>query len=633
MQVVDIGTPDTELPREGWWAVEGEAKAASALWGTFSLLIERDSARRRVQALYTRMYSNASPAAGAGEAGYVRMLPDGSLVLNVAQRVGTRALSRVIVNRPKAVVQTIGGNASLRRQARMLERFVDGEFYRLGMPKEALRVAEESMALGKGLLKVYRAPGPGGKSQAFIERTLTEEIVVDRVAGRYGKPQELYQVKFYPRNIDPGKLGVGKDDRDKVAAMLRSATAGGQWQLNGREAEADQVAVVEGWHLPDATWDGESDEGAGRHVVCLSNGPVVSEPWRYRYFPFVEMDWGKPLWGGFWGQGLVEQVAPLQFEINKLLLRIQQAMHLISVPRILCEAGSRIAPSQVSNQVAQLLHYVGTKPEFMVAQAMHPEVFQHIWQLYQRAMELAGDDDQPVPRQIRSGVGLTKAHAMQSLRLAGPIQAWDEFHCETARRIIDIYREIHAEEGFTAVLNRDKYTVEEVDWSEVDLADETYVMRVYPASALSQDPVSRQEQVTELLQNGLVSPETGARLLDFPDLEHEADLARAAADNIDRQIEAMVDEGEYQPPEPYQDLALAIKRAQATYNRIERDDPSEEREERMQLLRDYMNAAMELMKRAAAAAQAQMAPVALPPGTPPAPGPSGAPPMAAGGPV
>lgn len=627
-----------EPGRKRWWAEKDDAGQASALWGTFGLLREKDSARRRVQALYMRMYGDSDARGSAGtEMPFVRMLPDGSLTLQVAARVVQRALSRVIVNRPKAVFQTVAGNASLRRQARYLERFVDGEFYRLGVPKEALVVAEDAAALGKGLMKVYRAPGPGGKSRAFIERVQPLEITVDALAGRYGRPQEMYQVKFYPRDIDPGCLGVADEDQDRVAVMLAGADAGNNW-ADTRDPEADQVAVVEGWHLPDPTWDGESEEGAGLHVMALSNGCVFSEPWRYRYFPFVEMDWGKPLWGGFWGKGLIEQVAPLQLEINKNLLRIQQAMHLVSVPRILAEAGSRVTPSTVTNQIAQLLFYVGSKPEFMVAQAMHPEVYQHTWQLYQRAMELAGDDDQPVPRQIRSGVGLTKAHAMQSLRLARPIQAWDEFHRELATRIVDIYREIAADEGFTAVMHRDKYSVEEADWSEVDLDKETYVLRVYPASALSQDPVSRQEQVTELLQNGLVTPETGARLLDFPDLEQEADLARAAADNIDRQIEAMVDDGNYQPPEPYQDLALAIKRAQATYNRIERDDPSEEREDRLQLLRDYMNAAMELVQRAAmqaqaAAAPAPVAPGATPPGTPPAPGPAGASPLAAGGPV
>ena len=48
---------------------------------------------------------------------------------------------------------------------------------------------------------------------------------------------------------------------------------------------------------------------------------------------------------GFFGQGLAEQLQGLQLEINKTLRTIQVSMHLVSVPKQLVEASSKLVSS------------------------------------------------------------------------------------------------------------------------------------------------------------------------------------------------------------------------------------------------------------------------------------------------
>ena len=94
---------------------------------------------------------------------------------------------------------------------------------------------------------------------------------------------------------------------------------------------------------------------------------------------------------GFGGISLAEQLYPVQKEINSLCIRIQQSMHLLSVPLVFIQAGSKVAPSHIRNQPGTIIHYNGQPPVVYTPQAVHPEVFNHLDRLYQRAYEISGD--------------------------------------------------------------------------------------------------------------------------------------------------------------------------------------------------------------------------------------------------
>ena len=427
----DIVTTD-DRKRARWWEQGDDKEAAKVAWGEATILRDKDAGRRRRDYLFMRMYENCDPKSTWGTSGdFVRLLPDGRLALNVIQRVIDMAVARVVVNRPAPVYQTVGGNASLRRKARLLERFVDGEFYRMDLRPEATMALTDAACFGRGALKVYKTPGPGGVGQAVTERTFPGEILVDPLDGLYRKPRTMYQVKFYPRDIDPCSLGAAPEDRKRILDLMANASSSTQWEDFGRDPTVDQVEVLESWRLPDPIWDGSDDdkEYEGDHVLALSNGVVYREPWKHRYFPITMVDW-MPSLRGFWSKGLVERLVGIQIEINRLLVRIQQAMHLMAVPRIFCEQGSRIAVQQINNQIGAILNYVGQPPQFHTASSMHPEVFAHLVFLIKQAMEIAGTGDlnEPMAPGVRSGSGQRQVHYQKNLGLARPISHWDQLH-------------------------------------------------------------------------------------------------------------------------------------------------------------------------------------------------------------
>jgi hypothetical protein len=72
--------------------------------------------------------------------------------------------------------------------------------------------------------------------------------------------------------------------------------------------------------------------------------------------------------------------------------------------------------------------------------------------------------------------------------------------------------------------------------------------------------------IQEYAQAGYISPQQARRLLDFPDLEAEENMANANEDYLHEILEKMQEDGEYTAPEPYDDLSLARKLALDYYS-------------------------------------------------------------------
>jgi len=118
------------------------------------------------------------------------------------------------------------------------------------------------------------------------------------------------------------------------------------------------------------------------------------------------------------------------------------------------------------------------------------------------------------------------------------------------------------------------------------MAADAYVLKVFPASSMPDLPSGKIKMILGMQGLGVATdPAVVAKLLDFPDLESEFALDRAASDDIDRQVELMVDDGIYEAPEPFQDLTLCLKKVQSNYLKARMDGVPEDR---LELLREYM---------------------------------------------
>jgi hypothetical protein len=545
---------------------------------------------------YARLYGNYEMA-GLDAYSYTRVetsySPTNRVTLNVIQSMIDTVSSKITKNKPKPTFLTDGGDWSLQQKAKKLTKYVDGVFTGTDFYQHAARAFIDSCIFGTGAIKIFRED-----NEIKAERVFIEELKTDDIEGFYGDVRNLHQVKFVHKDV------LKSSFPEHAVAIENANHSENLYNSNymGSASAKDMVMVVESWHLPS-----KKDAGDGRRTITISNADLLDEPYEKMFMPFVFFRWTeKPV--GFFGQGLAEQLQGIQLEINKILRTIQVSMHLVSVPKLLVEASSKIVTAHLNNKIGGIIKYAGTPPEYAPLGSIPRELFSHLDRLYQRAYEIAGisqlSAQSQKPSGLDSGKALREFNDIESERFMSVGIRYEKAFIDAAKIIVNMSRDIYKDTGSAKVKVKGKSFIETIDWNEVDIADDKYLMDIFPTSSLSKTPSGRLQDVIELLQAGFISREDGLKLLDFPDLESTLNLSNAALEDIERMIEQMIDKGEYFPPEPFQNLALGIQKVQQAYLYYKGQSAPEER---LELLRQWMEDAKGLIDKAQIEAQAQQA--------------------------
>lgn len=572
------------------------------------ILGERQSYRESDNLRYMRLYGNFETV-GLSAHQYAKFDPSyGSLprvTLNVIQSMVDTVVSKITKSRPKVTFLTEGGDWSLQTKAKKLTQFIEGQFYASNYYQEVEKAFLDMCIMGTGCVKIYN-----DGTNICAERTLINEIIVDDAEAYYGRPRQMLQTKYIHRDVI-------KDMFPEDSSFIDSANKSDNYYSQDTQNNDDMIMVVESWHLPSG-----KNAKDGRHAISISNRTLMEEEYTKDYFPFIFIKWNlRPL--GFFGQGLAEQLQGLQLEINKILKTIQISMHLTSIPKVFVEASSKVVTAHLDNRIGSIIKYVGTKPSYESVSAIPQDLYQHLDRLYNRAFEIAGisqlSAQSAKPSGLDSGRALREFYDIESERFQAVSKRYQDSFLDAAAIFVDLSKDLYEQldangEDFAVQVKGDKF-IKTINWKDIDLAEDKYMMHMFPTSMLSSTPSGKLADVQELIQAGMIPAEYGPRLLDFPDLEAYQSREEAHIDDIERAIELIVEDGQYETPEPYQDLRLGIKLMQQAYLLYRTQKLPEEK---LDLFRRWMADANELLIKAATPAEMpadpnQYIPETLPP--------------------
>lgn len=501
------------------------------------------------------------------------------VTLNIVQSMIDTVTSKIGKNKPRPYFLTDGGDFTLKRKAEKLSKFAEGQFYATEFYEKARQAFQDSCIFGTGAVKIYRE---GDKICA--ERIFIDELTIDDMESYYQLPRQMHQRKWIHKEVLSEMFPKAK------GAILSAANDSGR-QDEFKDRQGDMLLVVESWHLKSGPKAKD-----GKHIICINNETLFSETYDKDYFPFVFFRWGlKPL--GFWGYGIAEQLTGLQLEINKILKTIQVSMHLVSVPKIFLEASSKVVSAHLNNKIGGIIRYAGTKPSEGALGSVPPELFAHVDRLYNRAYEIVGisqlSAQSTKPSGLNSGKALRTFNDLESERFMAVAQRYEQAYLDGVKIMIDLAKDISDETGNYSVKVPGSGFLKTIKWEDVNMEEDQYMLQCYPTSALSQTPSARLQEVQELLQAGFISKEDGMKLLDFPDLKSYYNMANAGVEDIERQIEDMIEDGEYQSPEPYQNLQYGITKMQQAYLMYRSQKAPEDR---LELLRRWISDANNLVQ-------------------------------------
>lgn len=588
-----------------WW----KAKDSEVHTPVFALLqkLDQDQNYRRSENFkFMRLYGNYD-FLNLKQYNFFKAEPSGSVqnrvTMNIVQAMIDTVVSKVTKNRPKPMFLTDGGNFMQQRKAKKLTQFVEGQFQMTDFYAKSAQAFLDSCIFGTGVLKIFRE----GKD-IKVERVFIDEIIVDDNESVYGEPRQMHQRKYIHKDVlkDMFPDQAGAIDMASTEMMSDMGIA--------LPANKDMVVVVESWRLPSGP-----DAKDGKRAISILNHTLLVEEYNKHYFPFVFWRWGlRPL--GFFGQGIAEQLSGIQLEINKLLRTIQVSMHLVSIPKIFVEMGSKVNIAHLDNKIGGIIQYSGTPPQEGKLGTIPRELFEHLDRLYTRSFEVVGVSQLSAmaakPAGLNSGKALRIFNDLETERFLSVMQRYERAFLESSKIMIDLAKEISEEFGNYKVKYGSKNFFQTIDWKKINLEEDEYIMQLFPVSALSSSPAARMEDVQELLTAGFISQEDAIKLLDLPDLQSYYSFRTAPGEDIDRTIEKFIDSGEYETPEPYQDLNGGIQKMQQAYLLFKSQGAPEER---LELFRRWIEDARGLLEKASVEAakqeammQQQMAELAAP---------------------
>lgn len=590
-----------------WWD-EADGEKHSHIFGVVHKIKEAQSYRTLSNLRYARLYSNMEIL--GLQAGLFSRVNDfqnfltNRVTLNVIKSCVDTAASKIAKNKPRPLFMTDGGNWNYQRRAELLTKYMEGLFEQMGTGTGdartiygiGRRVFVDACVFGSGAAKIFIDPV---EKNVKAERILIEEIVVDDTEGIYESPRQMFQEKLVFRDV---LLDMYKDSPDLVF-KIQSATSGISDGYRDKSS-ADMIKVIEAWHLPSG-----GDATDGRKVICIENATLSDVEWDKPYFPFVFQRWN-PRILGFYGQGLAEELVGIQLEINKLLRNIQIAQHLMAVPQVWLELQNKVAAKKINNEIGGIKYYSGQPPIFMVPTAMNPEIYQHLDRLEQKAYNITGisalSAQSKKPSGLDSGVALREYQDIESERFILAGLRYEDFFMDVTYMALDMLDDLASKEGVNPAVRIQQGNWDRLlKWGDVKLPKDQYTLRAFPTALLPSTPVGKLQTVQEMVQAGFFEKDEALDLLNFPDIESVVSLKLSGRKDIMMMIDKMVEDGTYQPPEPFINASLAASLSQSYYNRGRVQGMPEDK---LELLRRFMDDCRALVEQSQMAAQAPVDP-------------------------
>jgi hypothetical protein len=608
---------------EGFWWKAPEDTLHSAVWAAVSAVDTQQQLRRAANMTHAMLYGDRDVIRTKSKRGR-NVSEEDRVTYNICRQAADTLCAKISKAKPKCTFVTEGGDWSMQRKAKRLDKFVLGILYRAKAHAKARDAFRDCTIYDTGFLKFYR----DGNS-ICVDKVHPDELLVDDVDGQHGEPRCLYQAKAVHKEVLKS-LYPKSAHAIEEAASPSGATSWG-W---GSDSSTEMVEVREAWHLPSG--DGVGD---GRHVIAISGATLFEEKWDRCEFPFVPLRFSKRL-RGYYGAGVVEQLVMRQRALNRKLRTLNECLRLMARPVILTAFGSEVNMDAVTNEVGVEIRYKGIKPDFFTPPAVPPELLRSIEDDIRQGLESVGisklDAAAQKPAGLDSQPSLREFNDIASERFVLVGQMYEEAWPEFARQAIALAKEA-AQEGHPLQAQVEgRRGLEFIKWEDVDLDADAFILKALPTSSLPTTPAARQQTVQEWLQAGWIDGLEARRLMDMPDLESSNNAAFAGQEDIEWLLEDLLDGKPYEPPEPFMDLAYGLKRFQSTYLRARRQGAPEGV---LDNLRTWMLQAQEMLQPPAPppgtapalppGPDAGAAPPALPAGPEMPPGPPMAPPLAA----
>jgi hypothetical protein len=469
----------------------------------------------------------------------------------IRSAVSTAVSNIYAPQKPKPQFQTTGATWAIRRRAYKLDRICEGICNQrqgrwINVWAMMSDAGAETAVQGVACIKVVADLANARVAHKLIP---APDIWFDPTEGR--EPRNMW-------HREPIGVELALQLWPKAKASILNAHPyewyGGAATSKPREGKT--IELLYAYKLPDSV-----DE-PGKWAAVI-NGEVVDHgEWDAPSFPIVFMGW-EPHREGPWYSGIPDEGAPQAMFCSELWQRLQYREIVASGQKVYYQEGTVKPDDLALNDARVAIAYEGNSPPIeTVSVPFSPVEMQMLEYAVTNFWDSIGISQVSAAARrekgIESGVAMMTLNDTKAGRQLVKAQRYEQAFVDLAHQYVWRMRELATEHPDLVVQWAGRKLIQSIKWKDADVEDDQFSVSVAPASALPHDPAGRQQMVSELYQQGMISQETSKTLIGWPDLDNELNVETSASEYIDALIEKYLDAeretwdaAQYQGPEGY----------------------------------------------------------------------------------
>lgn len=556
-----------------WWS---EGDPMPGLWATLNEIDDQDVTRIDAYARYLEQYDVQLPAGGRRGNTY-RQIDEEALAPNKFRRVLDTIHAKIVRNKilPQAV--STSGNYTTRAAAKSRSLFIEGLFATERIDQLDDMAARDALLCGFAAVKVS-----SDGARVNFERLKPWCIKLREAECNGGLPRRLYYADDYDRGV---LAEMFPEHEAKIMAAPMAHRQGTSRLLDSHNPDA--IRVCEAWALG----------GEGRHVISIEGFALLDEQYAEATFPVAILRFYAPPIG-FFPVPIAKLILPIQRELEATAAKIQATFRLMSHAHFIVPPGVEFSTEQITNEPGTIWRANPGQIQAFAPPVVSSDLYRYFTDLGPMMTEMSGASQMSVANQkpggVTSGIALQTLDDVESEGFIAMHRAWQDWHVTLARLGIAAAAIVAEDNPDFSVRVLGKGRASAVRWSDADLSDADYEIRVMPTSQFARDFAGRIDQAEKLLQLGALSIPQFRDILDLPDLQAETDLDLSSRHVIERNVDAILTKNMPIIAEPFDDLAMILEYGPKAYNlaRLEDADPIA-----LELLRRYIMSAQDLMPK------------------------------------
>jgi hypothetical protein len=506
--------------------------------------------------------------------------------LNVAKPVVDTVVARLSKRRPMPQFKVDNADWSLKRKAKRYRQFIVGEMMESDFETLSPTALRDGTVEGNGITRI-----DDGDDDILAERVYRDELLVDPRETKYGKPWQVQRVMRVARDW---LLDVYGHDKKLVQAIKDAPPSTRRPNEGMDEPElGSQQASLQGYvdviiaHRRPTNRD--SDDGRVAHVI--DGATLRFEQWDSPRFPYAIFRYSDPL-RGFWGRGLIRDLADIQHRINSIVRDVQMNIEAVGKGSYLVNEAFDIPVEMMTGARPFKFQYRGAQaPQWNAPAPVSGQTLQLLEFFIRQAFELTGVSQAAASSKSAlglnaSGVALDTQYDIESERFAMVERQYTKYRLDAAQLYLDaacrVAKKRDEAKGskkdrayVTSWRGRDK--IERLEYSEVEMDADQYRLEMEPVSFVPDTRAGKLSAAQELTQAGIIPQWLAASLFDEPDLAKAQMLNLAGFWLQEKNMETLGDpDAEFPVPEPYDDLDIALKMSVAYINYARAEGAPEE---------------------------------------------------------